>query len=420
MHLAQLLLFFLLRPWFAFIGLGEHIDAESRIPSQLAAGEYATAAWVIHKGDARGFARLHLNVPEHLEMTPLETHGASFEFSGSSVKLIWLDAPAESTFQIKLGMLAEPQFDGGVFEPLWSYIVEGQRKDVAMTPTFLAAANASMTGSPLIPAPAHWEVSGAKPEDAPAPNRDYDPAAFSIQRRIYIEGPDVARVEFHVSGHRKNHMLRIYEALPDGCRAEHDVLEKATVRCEAQELIFSWFNAPKSDAFKVSYRIMGDLSGCLAALSGHAEFAVEETTQVVDIPDFDRSLVFDPEHWMDDLPVGAVLEAVTALPVSEPIDVPAPETGVTFRVQVMAAHVHVKAPWFKRKFGFQDPIDAEPHEDWIKYTTGSYSDYSSARNRREELAAGFTFPGPFVTAYEEGERITVQEALVLAQQQWIP
>jgi hypothetical protein len=420
MHLVSSFLFFLLRPWFAFLGLGEHIDAESRIPSQLAVGEYATAAWVIHKGDARGFARLNLGIPHHLEVTPLDTHGASFEITENSVKLIWLDAPEEPSFQIKLGMRAKPQFEGGAFEPLWSYIVDGQRQDVAMTPAYMAAAAAEMAGSPLLPAPTDWEVHGAEPESVDAVNRDYDPNGFTIARQVHIEGPEIARVEFHLSGHPKNRMLRIYETMPEGCRAEHDVLERATVRFESQELIYSWFNAPKAERFKVSYRIMGDLNACLTSLSGHVEFAVGETTQVVNIPDCPSHQLFDPEGWLqNELALTTETRGDEPL-VSDAVNVPAPDAGVSFRVQVLAAHTHVKSPWFKQKFGFLDPIDAEPHESWIKYTTGSFANYASARNRREELAASYAFPGPFVTAYEEGERITVQEALVLAQQEWIP
>ena len=287
-----------------------------------------------------------------------------------------------------------------------------------MTPAYMAAATAGMAGSPLLPAPTDWEVQGAEPENVDAANRDYDPNDFRIERRIHIEGPEVARVEFHLSGHPKNRMLRIYETMPEGCRAEHDVLEKATVRFESQELIYSWFNAPKAERFKVSYRVMGDLGACLTSLSGHVEFAVGETTKVVAIPDCQAHQLFDPEGWLQDEVALVPREEEPEVP--EAVNVPAPDPGVSFRVQVLAAHTHVKSPWFKQKFGFRDPIDAEPHESWIKYTTGSFADYASARNRREELAAGYAFPGPFVTAYEEGERITVQEALVLAQQEWIP
>jgi hypothetical protein len=36
------------------------------------------------------------------------------------------------------------------------------------------------------------------------------------------------------------------------------------------------------------------------------------------------------------------------------------------------------------------------------------------------IAQAHQFPGPFVTAYLRNERITVQEALLLSKQNWIP
>ena len=57
----------------------------------------------------------------------------------------------------------------------------------------------------------------------------------------------------------------------------------------------------------------------------------------------------------------------------------------------------------------------ESHKGWIKYTVGDNSEYSKARNDRNELDK-YNFPGPFVTAYNYGNRVTVQEALILTNQ----
>ena len=54
----------------------------------------------------------------------------------------------------------------------------------------------------------------------------------------------------------------------------------------------------------------------------------------------------------------------------------------------------------------------------MKYTTGSYGVYKDARDKRNSLDS-YNFPGPFVTAYKHGERITVQEALTLTNQEWV-
>jgi hypothetical protein len=45
--------------------------------------------------------------------------------------------------------------------------------------------------------------------------------------------------------------------------------------------------------------------------------------------------------------------------------------------------------------------------------------YQLARNKREELKQNELIKGPFVTAYNSGARITVQEALMIANQKWV-
>lgn len=427
MPLVQTFLFFLLQPWFAFIGLGNHIDAESHLPSHLAAGESSTGTWTIHKGNARGFARLHMRVPEHLHLTPIETAGASFEQRDGVVKLIWLDAPDTEIFQVKLGLEAQAHFSGGSFEPLWSYILDGRRQDVALPSAYIASAATGVSGNPLMPTPVEWVVEGAEeaslagtiPTGAlPA----FDPEAFEVKRLITIEGPEVALITLEVQGHPKHRFLRLVDRLPEGCLTERDVLQGASLRFEEHEIAFQWQNSPRSSSFRVSYRILGDLITCLPQIQGNAEFAVGETMRTPALPDFAWDQVHDPEGWLDDLRADAPSEIdaqpASAAPIA--VDVPAPDRGISFRVQVLAAHNYVDGPWFKKRFGFGSNVDAEPHEDWIKYTTGSFEAYDAARDRREELTAQFDFPGPFVTAYEAGRRITVQEALVLAQQQWIP
>ena len=55
----------------------------------------------------------------------------------------------------------------------------------------------------------------------------------------------------------------------------------------------------------------------------------------------------------------------------------------------------------------------------MKYTTGDFLAYKQARDGREEIKSNYTFPGPFVVAYNNGERITVQEALMISNQKWV-
>lgn len=100
--------------------------------------------------------------------------------------------------------------------------------------------------------------------------------------------------------------------------------------------------------------------------------------------------------------------------------IPAPETGVTYKVQITAAHREVGSEYFVGRHRYNGDFGIERHEGWIKYTTGRYSEYRQARDQRQAfVSAGHNFPGPFVTAYNNGERITVQEALMITRQNWV-
>jgi hypothetical protein len=211
-------------------------------------------------------------------------------------------------------------------------------------------------------------------------------------------------------------------------------------------LKFVWFDSPGRESFEVSYRILGprtrwekDLAGDYTYLLNNLAQtgAIQSSSAAAPIPNGTGA----PAASKAVLPEQPVLAAAgpsaksspapkaaaaapkavpAAKPAARPVQVPAPERGVAFRVQVLAAHRQVGESYFQGRYGFGPRIDAESHEGWIKYTTGSHSAYAQARDSREQIRASHDFPGPFVTAYLDGRRITVQEALTISAQQWIP
>ena len=76
--------------------------------------------------------------------------------------------------------------------------------------------------------------------------------------------------------------------------------------------------------------------------------------------------------------------------------------------------------YFATRHRYHGDFSVERHQGWIKFVTGKFGSYAEARDQRVAFnAAGHAFPGPFVTAYNNGERISVQEALVLSNQKWV-
>ena len=93
--------------------------------------------------------------------------------------------------------------------------------------------------------------------------------------------------------------------------------------------------------------------------------------------------------------------------------------NIQYKVQILAGHQIVSSQYLAKKFNFKESYDIESHLGWIKYTVGSHSEYKDARDARNEISKK-DFPGPFVSAYNYGERISVQEALIVSKQNWIP
>ncbi|MEM9053081.1 MAG: hypothetical protein AAGC47_13595, partial [Bacteroidota bacterium] len=119
--------------------------------------------------------------------------------------------------------------------------------------------------------------------------------------------------------------------------------------------------------------------------------------------------------------VAAVVEETNAAAKVSIVDIPSPENGVYYRVQISAGRSNVKKSDFEKLYTFNEGYNLENHEGWFKYTTGYHQVYKSARDDRQRISAKYDkFLGPFVTAYNDGERISVQEALMVSAQKWYP
>jgi len=113
-------------------------------------------------------------------------------------------------------------------------------------------------------------------------------------------------------------------------------------------------------------------------------------------------------------------KAKPSLPKSVTPSVTRPQNGVHYRVQLMASHKSVGASYFEERHKYKGNFITENHSGWVKYTTGEFGVYRQARDHRNVMKnPNYKFPGPFVVAYNSGDRITVQEALMITGQKWV-
>ena len=95
-------------------------------------------------------------------------------------------------------------------------------------------------------------------------------------------------------------------------------------------------------------------------------------------------------------------------------------SGVEFAVQLLANHRDLTREELVDFLGYTQPLHMERLDGWHKYVTDSHNSYAQARSSRNHIWATTNAQDAFVTAQLEGQRITVQEALLLTNQTWIP
>lgn len=395
----------------------------------------------IDKSDLSGFAKLEINIPRGYIVRAMETKGASFTFSEQKIRFVWMNLPQVDQFQITYQLVKNgSEGDLNEISGIFSYIDKSKRKDIPVSSNLEegSAQNEMLVTQDEMVAYAYKTTLNAN-NDMP-----------TCERFISKVGDDFV-VELLVKLNGLKGFLKLQEWASDGCTISKMQNGGATVTVDGGNIKYVWFEVPGADVIAIKYKLTcKTLPEAGLTIDGKLSFVVDNQPREIPIiagtrvaPKTTELAVEKTEKAEPNDGLQVKNEAVTEVvkennPVVTKVAVPKESgkenvvkkkesilnansgKGVIYRVQILANHRSVGKSEWKNKFGFDGTCQVENHEGWMKWTHGQFNVYSEARDKRVSLTSQCpNLPGPFVTAYQDGNRITVQEALMITQQKWV-
>ena len=381
-------------------------------PNEVVAGTEFTVSVTINKGETDGFARFQQELPAGFTAEVIEAAGSDFSFEFQKVKFFWLMLPKEEEITVKYLIKVDENLSGD-FEitGLFSYI-DGEKKTANIEP---------------------FKIKILPSSDAVADNST-DNSQTQAQTGIIIKrqepfknkkGEIIVRLLVNKGDLPDDQFAKIQETVPSGYTAVSEETEGAIFSYKDNTAKFLWMSLPPKQEFLISYKLIpnAETNTDNLKITGDFSYINDGITQNVNINETTENLAVVGDDTNNNIADNTDNTDVNTDDTSDNNTTEVVKTEqvktVSYKVQIAAGHTELKSiRRYFSKLKMNENVNTEMHEGWIKYTVGKYDMYKVARDHRVEIWNKTKINDAFVTAYNNGQRITVQEALMIANQKW--
>lgn len=448
----------------------EDVKITQQTQSKIYQGEEFVVEVKVEKGDIEGFAKYQLDVPQGFTAEQIDVLGATFTFDEGTIKVIWLALPSKNeftfTYKIKVaddvpnqslelgGRLSYLEDNNRMISEATKLTVQiGDSKEeiLAAKPKEPATASVSRLVTPLEDGTYEVEVKVeksnidgfSKVEDVYPNKYDISPideqnGVFSFVKTkvkfVWMSTPEADNFSVKYKVDPKGEAIDFtavtgeYSFLDDNETKKVEIIDESGLPlANATESTTETEEVPAEEVEKTEAAIEEKAEEIKEEIAV-AEEVVEETKKPKKEKKKEDVIETNNVEEMatTEITEEAPISEATPAEVTETADnsssmennIPSPQEAVEYRVQILAGKNLVGKPYFKKNHQYEENFITENHNGLVKYTTGQYNVYREARDRREEINGKYVLPGPFVTAYNNGQRITVQEALMITNQKW--
>lgn len=386
------------------------VRVEHEPPEQLAPGKSKEVLVRVHKGDRNGFAKLELEVPEGLKVEAVEKSGASFTFEDHMAKFIWMAMPEGGQFVVRYRLVAKEGAKEGkrTLKGSFRYLDENKRKEVKLK-------------KKKVRIEAGKKGKVAEKDEGEGPDTAGSDDQVGVERKVKKMGAERFKVRLKVKKGELEGFAKLVDTVPEGFKAIAKKEGGSSFSFDGNKAKFVWMDLPGKKTLKVRYRLVAKTAtpGRYEIRGGFSYLKDGNTVRETVAPS-GIELGEKEEKTAQGKDEGDASDEKEEGGAEGPSgDVPDPQKGIDYRVQICAGHEDVEEDHFEEVYDYEGDYDIDHHEGWLKYLTGKYEVYRKARDKRVHFRENYELPGPFVTAYNDGERITVQEALMITEQEWV-
>jgi hypothetical protein len=412
------------------------VTVTQTIPSYAQIGTEFTVEVTIDKGANAGFAKFQQDLPAGFTATEAQSEGGSYTFSNQSVKIIWMSLPINSSFKIsyKVKVSAEAK---GVHDLTgkFAYVYENIKQTIDM-PSATIVVSDGITAPTEVVSQTTPNVE-TLPSTTPLETKVADTVSnVSGIRKLpenILSNSDIT-VEVILQKSNLTGFAKLVETLPAGFKAEEIQSEGAVFAFEDQKVTYIWSSIPEQPEIKISYKVKID-SGIEGnkAIEGVFSFVQNDQTIKYEIPTsnfkvnaLSNSMVVEdlttkPETIIPQVKSKMYPKTSNTAKVVSASNIPSPQgDGKThFKVQIIALRKAKSPKAIAEYFKLDEIVTIEmPLDGYTIYTVGDYADYVSAHDARDRYVSKNAVVGAFITAYNQGKRIAIQEALATTNQKW--
>ena len=435
------------------------VEVSQSVPSEMKPGAEYTIEITVNKGATGGFAKFQQDLPEGFTAVAIESKGASFSQSGTAVKFIWTSLPSDPEFKISYKVTVAQSVTSGekMVGGKFFYVVDNAKQSVELIPTkvtisggTVANTNTTNTQTTDNTNTNNQNTNNQTTNTNTQTTDNTQQGPISCKRKITSNGGNDYTVEMTINKGAIAGFAKLNENIPAGFTASAGQLNKGSFSFNEQKIKIVWVTLPQEPEFTISYKLTGSaavaaqIDGLLSyieneetkkyviaasAIGTNAVSANNQTTntnntntnttttQAADTAKVNTQVSNNTNTNNQTTNNTNTNNNNTQTPDNTNTTITPTMGNVNYRVQICALKMsRMDNTYFETKYSFSK-VDMEQHEGWIKYLVGGFSEYRKARDYREE-ARGKGVVGPFVTAYNSGRRITVQEALMITTQQW--